>query len=275
MTIYEDYSQSPDGWNVTSTLRLEDDGRFSYEERWTDYTNASLYGGAEGRWRRDSGVVVFLAESVEGSMYHPWAAGQELKAVERGATLDFGGGCTLRIPPEREVNIPVRNTGFKPLTVVLEPWGIRHTVAPGEAGESRRARPLGAGRARDRQGRRRVRVLRLGRVAGRGRPGAEATGGGRPDAGTQRRSGSSDRQAAGRPSRSRRLSTIRSTRGSSRARPRLSWPRASGSGLTRCPRRHAVLAPAGVQGAQRPAAPRHDDIPLGAAARRRCPLHRS
>ncbi len=37
MKTYEDYGQSPDGWNVSATLKLEDDGRFSYEELWTDY----------------------------------------------------------------------------------------------------------------------------------------------------------------------------------------------------------------------------------------------
>ena len=45
MKTYEDYSSSPDGWNVSCTLELTDDGRFSYSEGWTDYTNASLSGG--------------------------------------------------------------------------------------------------------------------------------------------------------------------------------------------------------------------------------------
>ena len=133
MKLYEDYSQSPDGWNVSATLKVEDDGRFVYEELWTDYTNVSLGGGAEGTWRRaGGGIVVFLAERVEGSMYFAWEAGQVLEATEQGDTLDFGRGVSLRVPPERKIDIPVRNTGTKPLTVVLEPWGIRHVVAPGE-----------------------------------------------------------------------------------------------------------------------------------------------
>jgi hypothetical protein len=132
MRIYEDNSQSPDGWNITSTLKLEDDGHFIYDETWTDYTNATIGGGAEGRWRREGGIMVFLAELVEGSMHHPWVAGQKMEAVEREDCLDFGRGYTLRVPPERELVIPVHNTGMKPLTVVLEPWGIRHEVAPGE-----------------------------------------------------------------------------------------------------------------------------------------------
>jgi len=132
MKIYKDNSQSPDGWNISSTLKLKDDGRFVYDETWTDYTNATIGGGAEGRWRGEGGILIFLAESVEGSMYHPWVAGQEMEAVERGDSLDFGRGYTLRIPPERELVVPVHNTGLKPLTVVLEPWGIRQEVAPGE-----------------------------------------------------------------------------------------------------------------------------------------------
>src|SRR5215204_4359381 len=133
MKEYFDCSQSPDGWNVTMTLELGDGGRFAYHEGWTDYTNASLYGRVEGLWRRDGGVVVFRAESAEGAMYFPWKVGGELKAVEQGNALAFEHGWTLRVRPEREVNIPVSNTGYKPLTVWVEPWGVSHVLEPGEA----------------------------------------------------------------------------------------------------------------------------------------------
>ncbi|WP_375772216.1 hypothetical protein NR798_15450 [Archangium gephyra] len=135
MKTYEDDSQSPDGWNVTSTLKLEDDGRFSYSEGWTDYTNASLSGGAAGTWRRGSGAIIFRAEEVYGTMYFPWAKGQELIARLQDDALDFGHGWTLRPPsPPSEyiVKTPVRNDGAVPLPPVLEPWGTRHTLAPGE-----------------------------------------------------------------------------------------------------------------------------------------------
>jgi hypothetical protein len=131
MRTYEDYSQSPDGWNITSTLELEDDGRFRYDETWTDYTNATIGVTVDGSWRREVGAIVFHPLRVEGSVGR-WVVGQERKGVERGDTLDFGGWLTLRVSPEREQDFPVRNTGMKPLTVVLEPWGTRHTVAPGE-----------------------------------------------------------------------------------------------------------------------------------------------
>jgi len=102
LKTYVDYGQSPDGWSVSSTLELGEGGRFVYEEAWTDYTSASLYGGAEGLWRRDDSLFVFQAERVEGSMYFPWAVGLELKAVERGRALDFERGWTLRESPGHE-----------------------------------------------------------------------------------------------------------------------------------------------------------------------------
>jgi hypothetical protein len=124
MKTYEDSSQSPDGWNVTSTLTLEEDGRFFYSEGWTDYTNASLSGGARGTWRRDGGVFVFHAEEVHGAMYFPWAKGRELIARLRDNDLDFERGWTLRPPSppwEHILKTPVRNDGAVPLTLVLEP----------------------------------------------------------------------------------------------------------------------------------------------------------
>jgi hypothetical protein len=131
MKLYDDNSQSPDGWNITSTLELEDDGRFYYDETWTDYTNATIGVTVEGNWRREVGGIVLHPRRVEGAG-DMWVVGQERKGVERGDTLDFGGKLTLRLSPDREQDIAVRNPGMKPLTLVLEPCGTRHTVAPGE-----------------------------------------------------------------------------------------------------------------------------------------------
>jgi hypothetical protein len=131
MKFYEDNSQSPDGWNITSTLELEDDGRFSYDETWTDYTNATVGVRVDGSWRREAGAVVLHPLRVDGSE-GVWEVGRERKGVARGDTLDFGDRLTLHLQPEREEDVAVSNTGTKPLTVVLEPWGTRHTVAPGE-----------------------------------------------------------------------------------------------------------------------------------------------
>ncbi|HEV7890906.1 MAG TPA: hypothetical protein VGP08_09715 [Pyrinomonadaceae bacterium] len=135
MKTYESYSSSPDGWNVTSTLELEADGHFSYSEGWTDYTNASLSGGAGGTWRRELGCIVFRAERVYPPMYFPWEVGQELIATVRDDALEFAHGWTLSPPTPRQeytIKTPVSNDGTEPLTLVLKPWGIRHTLAPGE-----------------------------------------------------------------------------------------------------------------------------------------------
>src|SRR5215204_3143676 len=136
MKTYEGYSSSPDGWNVSSNLELENDGRFSYSEGWTDYTNASLSGGAGETWRRGPGVVIFHTERIYDPIYFPWEVGREVRAIVRdGDLLDFGRGWVLSPPrPQSEYThkTPVSNTGTEPLTLVLEPWGIRHTLAPGE-----------------------------------------------------------------------------------------------------------------------------------------------
>lgn len=58
MKFYEDYSRSPDGWNITSTLEIENDGRFCYDETLTDYTDATIGVTVEGSWRREVGAII-------------------------------------------------------------------------------------------------------------------------------------------------------------------------------------------------------------------------
>lgn len=66
-------------------------------------------------------------------MYFPWEVGKEFKALIEGDTLNFIHGRKLHLPVEYTSHTPVRNPGTEPLNVVLEPWGIRHTLAPGES----------------------------------------------------------------------------------------------------------------------------------------------
>lgn len=129
---YEYYGSSPDGWNVSGTLELEGDERFGYSEGQTDYTNASLSGGAAGTWRREGNVILFRVEKVYTPVYFPWSPGGVLPAEERGDTLDFGNGFTLSLKTIPIKEIPVRNDSAKPKPLVLEPWGVRRTLAPGE-----------------------------------------------------------------------------------------------------------------------------------------------
>jgi hypothetical protein len=132
MKIYEDNSGSgATGWTKKeSALELEDDGRFCYSELWGDYAGSSGV-KIEGSWKREGDAIVLLPLRVPWEM-DGWVEGQERKGTERGDTLDFGNGFTLSVPPDREEDAVVGNTGKKPLTVVLEPWGTRHEVAPGE-----------------------------------------------------------------------------------------------------------------------------------------------
>jgi hypothetical protein len=128
--VYEDESKSADGMNIEMAIHLHDDGRFYYYEQWSDYAGI---GGVtvEGRWRHAGAALAFLPESMSGRNAR-WEVGRERRAFEVGDTLDFGIGFTLRVPPEREEMYPVYNNGRRPLTVVIEPPGTRHTVAPGE-----------------------------------------------------------------------------------------------------------------------------------------------
>ncbi|MFL6337227.1 MAG: hypothetical protein ACJ754_28340 [Pyrinomonadaceae bacterium] len=132
MKTYEYYGSSPDGWNVSGTLKVEGNERFDYSEGWTDYTNASLSGGATGTWRRDGNVLFFRVEKVYPPIYFPWAVWSQLSAVERGDELDFGNGWALSLKTIPIKEIPVRNDSAKPKTLVLEPWGVRRTLEPGE-----------------------------------------------------------------------------------------------------------------------------------------------
>lgn len=132
MKTYEYFGSSPDGWNVSGTLEVEGNERFGYSEGWTDYTNASLSGGAEGTWQREGNAIFFRAEKIYTPLYFPWSIGGEVSAVEQGDTLDFGNGWTLSLKTIPIKEIPVRNDSAKPKPLVLEPWGIRRTLAPGE-----------------------------------------------------------------------------------------------------------------------------------------------
>src|ERR1044071_2677392 len=123
MKTYEGYSSSPDGWNVSSTLELEENGRFSYSEGWTDYTNASLSGGAGGTWRRGEGATVSPTEGVYSPIYFPGVQGQEVIAKLRDGALDFGRGWELSPPT------PPSATVTKSAKPVVKP-AVRPPVKP-------------------------------------------------------------------------------------------------------------------------------------------------
>jgi hypothetical protein len=102
MKVYEDVLDSPDEWQITSTVTLEDDGRFFYDEYWTSY-GGTAGGKANGVWRRSDGEVIFLrAEHAEGGMYLQWMPGQERQAIERDDNLEIQGW--FKLPLQRPAN---------------------------------------------------------------------------------------------------------------------------------------------------------------------------
>lgn len=132
LKTYEYYGDSPEGWKVSGTLKVEGNERFDYSEGQTDYTNASLSGGAAGTWRREGNVLLFRVEKVYPPIYFPWGSWSVLRAEERGDELDFGNGWTMSLKTVPLKEITVHNNSAKPKPLVLEPWGVRRTLAPGE-----------------------------------------------------------------------------------------------------------------------------------------------
>jgi hypothetical protein len=132
MKTYEYYGSSPDGWNVSGTLKVDGDERFDYSEGQTDHTNASLSGGASGTWQRDGSAYLFRVEKVYTPLYFPWASWSVLRAEERGDTLDFDNGWTMSLKTTPIKETAVHNNGPRPRQLLLEPWGIRRTLEPGE-----------------------------------------------------------------------------------------------------------------------------------------------
>ena len=128
MKVYEDVLDSPDEWNVTSTVTLEDDGQFSYDEYWTSY-GGTAGGWVQGVWRRSGDDTIFLrAEHVEGAMYLSWTVGQERQAIERDGSIKIEGWFKLPLQqPEPAQAAP--------------PPPAEEAVQPGDAEEKKKPIP--------------------------------------------------------------------------------------------------------------------------------------
>jgi hypothetical protein len=102
MKVYEDVLNSFDEWQVTSTVTLQDDGRFDYEEYWTSY-GGTVSGWVQGVWRGNTDGTIFLrAEHVEGAMYLHWTVGQERQAIERDDSIEIQGWSKLPLLQQPE-----------------------------------------------------------------------------------------------------------------------------------------------------------------------------
>lgn len=86
MKTYTDYSYAGE-FDVTSTLYLEDDGRFSYYEYQFCY-GAAFDGSVSGTWRQSGDTVFLLTEQVGEHMNsYDWVIGQERQVIKQGDKL--------------------------------------------------------------------------------------------------------------------------------------------------------------------------------------------
>jgi hypothetical protein len=86
MKTYLDRSWAQE-FDVTSSLELEDDGRFYYSEYYSCY-GAAGDGSVSGTWRRSGDAFFLLPEHVGEHMNsHEWAVGRERQLIEQGGQL--------------------------------------------------------------------------------------------------------------------------------------------------------------------------------------------
>ena len=80
MRTYENLLLPLDEWFISSTMNLDDNGRFRYDELWSCYAG-STNSKAEGKWRQTESCVVLETERIEGSprlgLVEGQCAGQE------------------------------------------------------------------------------------------------------------------------------------------------------------------------------------------------------
>lgn len=98
MRTFENLLLPVDEWFITSTLSLDDNGCFRYQESWSCYAG-SVDSEAAGKWRQTESVIVLETERIDGSLRLNLAEGQKLEAFERENCLDFGDGIIMNIKP--------------------------------------------------------------------------------------------------------------------------------------------------------------------------------
>jgi hypothetical protein len=101
MKIYENLLLPLDEWFITSTLNLDDNGRFQYQELWSCYAG-STYSEAVGNWLQTESAVILETERIEGALQLGLVEGQKFKALKQGDCLDFGKNFIMS---ERDVAV--------------------------------------------------------------------------------------------------------------------------------------------------------------------------
>ena len=107
MKKYTDYSHIVGEFEVEATLKIEDDGKFSYDEWWHCY-GASTGGEASGNWWKYGDKLYFHCDFKDGSLCLDWSAGETRTATEHKDELDFGPGFTMSLSsPEPVQPVPL------------------------------------------------------------------------------------------------------------------------------------------------------------------------
>jgi hypothetical protein len=127
MKIYEYYSYWEE-FDVTSVLKLNDNGRFSCVDNYSSY-GGGFGGEAQGVWRQSGDTVFLRAEHLEGTTRRQWAIGQEQQAVQSGDSLDFGQGFTMSLRHD------------KPLVQAAQPPKGKEAVKPDDADKKEKQLP--------------------------------------------------------------------------------------------------------------------------------------
>jgi hypothetical protein len=121
MRTYLDSSYAQE-FDVTSTLELEDDGRFYYSEYYSCY-GAAFSGSVRGTWRQSGDKVFLLTEQVGEHMNpYDWVVGQERQLIEQGNQLigDRFSMYLQRDEPVEAAHQKEEEEAVKPIVTVEE-----------------------------------------------------------------------------------------------------------------------------------------------------------
>lgn len=117
MRVYEDGSLWAQEFSIDATLKLADDGRFSYYESWHCY--GAGYGiSAQGNWRQNGDEIVLSFETAGEGLYFGWTAGQKLTAIDRTDSIELGGNYTMSLSqdsPREPAAPPIASEVHKPV----------------------------------------------------------------------------------------------------------------------------------------------------------------
>jgi len=106
MEVYFDDSRWAGESTIEATLKIEDDGRFSYDE-WAHSYGSSFSAQASGMWRQEGNMLFFDCEDADESLNFRWIVGQSVKAVKLDGEIELDGYFNMWLKQE-ESTPPVK-----------------------------------------------------------------------------------------------------------------------------------------------------------------------